>query len=199
MLEQPPNVAVADGLPLISPADLWAQLSIRGAVWDHTMLDARWLTAIGDFLVSGARTSRGRSDPLCTMSDLRTAAMRHRGKRGAKNLGLALPQIRRPVDSVKETFLRLGLVECGLPEPAVQVEVMTTAGLRHADLGYPHARVLLEYQGDVHRTSRRRWLEDLTRVQLLEDAGYRVMLVGDADIAPDCRALAARVRRALRA
>lgn len=66
--------------------------------------------------------------------------------------------------------------------------------------------MLLEYQGDEHRTSRRRWLSDLTRTQLLDDAGYRTILVGDADLVPmtdgddqsplRCPALAARVRRA---
>ena len=74
---------------------------------------------------------------------------------------------------------------------------MTAAGLRHADLGYPDARLLIEYHGDQHRTDRAQWLEDLTRRQLFEDAGYRVMEVGAADLTPNCHALAARVRRAL--
>ncbi|WP_146751989.1 hypothetical protein [Microbacterium sp. SMR1] len=83
--------------------------------------------------------------------------------RGARLLRGALDRARSPVDSPRESLLR----------------------------------VALEYQGDEHRTSRRRWLDDLTRVQLLEDAGYRVILVRAADLEDDARSLAARIRRAL--
>lgn len=86
----------------------------------------------------------------------------------------------------------------GLPEPDVQVPVVTREGVRHADLGYPGARVLLEYQGDEHRTSRERWLSDLRRIQLFQDAGYHVILVGAPDVDTHITALAGRVRRALR-
>lgn len=102
-----------------------------------------------------------------------------------------------PVDSVRETFLRLALTDAGLPEPTVQLRVPTAEGDRHADLGYPAAGLLLEYLGDAHRTSRRRWLDDLTRVQLFQDAGWDVMMIGAADLDPDPAALIERVRRKL--
>ncbi|HET8928020.1 MAG TPA: hypothetical protein VFN24_09390 [Microbacterium sp.] len=114
---------------------------------------------------------------------------------------LADPRIQpitpEPVDSVRETFLRLALTAGGLPEPVVQPKVATAMGDRHADLGYRDARLLLEYLGDAHRTSRRRWLEDLTRVQLFKDAGWDVMMIGAADLEPDPAPLVERVRRAL--
>ena len=75
--------------------------------------------------------------------------------------------------------------------------VETAEGRRHADLGYPSRKLLIEYQGEEHRSSRKRWLGDLTRVQLFQDAGYEVFLIGADDVDPDCSALAARVRRAL--
>lgn len=75
--------------------------------------------------------------------------------------------------------------------------MLTAAGIRHPDLGYLEARVLIEYQGDHHRTDRRQWREDLVRRQLFEDAGHRVIEVS-ADVFDDgCHALAQRVRRAL--
>lgn len=193
-------------LPVVSPAAVWAQLAMLGAVLfrdarypgdapRRSALSAEWLVAVGDFLVSGKREKSRR--PLCTIAELTRELAAHRGKRGAKALAWALERVRSPVDSSKETFLRLGLVEAGLPEPDVQVPVVTAGGLKHADLGYPDARVLIEYQGDEHRTSRRRWLDDLTRRQLFEDAGYLVIEVGADDMYPDCRALGRRVRRAL--
>ncbi|MFB7890799.1 hypothetical protein ACFC1I_01180 [Microbacterium sp. NPDC056044] len=56
---------------------------------------------------------------------------------------------------------------------------------------------MIEYQGDEHRSSRTRWLSDLERVQLFQDAGYEVFLIGADDVDPDCSALAARVGRFL--
>lgn len=191
-------------IPLVSPSTVWTQLAVPGALGRDTdsgyrrALSAEWLVAVGDYLVSGPRRPGGRH-PLCTVADLRAALTRHRGKRGAKALSLAIDRIRRPVDSSQETFLRLGLVAHGLPEPEVQLPVMTAEGLRHADLGYRDARVLLEYQGDHHRVDRRQWLEDLRRVQLFQDAGYRPMLVGARDLGDGLPALAGRVRRALHA
>lgn len=190
-------------LPLVAPAQVWTQLAVPGALGRDAATARRqslspdWLVAVGDYLVSGPR-SRGTRHPLCTLADLRAALARHRGKRGAKALAFAIDRIRRPVDSSRETFLRLGLVAHGLPEPEVQFPVMTADGLRHADLGYREARVLLEYQGDHHRVDRGQWLEDLQRVQLFQDAGFHPILVGARDLGPGLPALAGRVRRALR-
>ncbi|HWR85413.1 MAG TPA: hypothetical protein VN200_05420, partial [Rhodoglobus sp.] len=192
------QVQMFDLLPVVSPAEVWCQLPLRNAVTPGAVISHEWLVAAGDYLTTGRRRAGGKRDsPLCTIDDLRAAVGRRRS-RGVVDLRRALADVRSPVDSPYESLLRLGLVRWGLPEPQVQVPVQTTMGLRHADLGYPDARVLLEFQGDDHRTSRERWLEDLTRIQLFQDAGWHVILVGAADVEPDCAALAARVGRALR-
>lgn len=188
---------VLHGLPLADPAEVWCQLALRGAVRAGETLAEAWLVAAGDHLISGQRVTGGRTPPLATPVDLREVVDRLRGGRGAAMLSTALERLRGPVDSPRESLLRVGLVDAGLPEPRVQVPVRTSVGWRHADLGYPEHRLLIEYQGDEHRTSRARWLTDLTRVQLFQDAGYVVLLVGAADMDPDCTALAARIRRAL--
>lgn len=177
------------GLPVLSPADVWCQLS--------TLLSREWLVAVGDFLLSGERDDSGRRPPLCTMEDLVEALARHGRRRGAAALRWALVRLRWPVDSPRESMLRLALIASGLPEPEVQMAVQTAEGVRHGDLGYREARLVIEYQGDEHRTSRERWLRDLTRIQLIEDAGYRVILVGADDLRDGARALTARIRRIL--
>jgi len=191
-------VSLEHGLPLTSPADTWALLAtMTGARGGRVGRD--WLVAIGDFLVSGRRTRYGRAPALACFEDLVDSAVRHGSRRGAADLAWALTRVRSPVDSPPETFLRLGLVRSRLPEAEVQPEIMTRAGVRHPDLGYLEERVLLEYLGDVHRTDRETWLKDLERIQLFEDAGYRVIMVGGADLAPaGLAALSQRVRRALR-
>ena len=81
----------------------------------------------------------------------------------------------------------------------MQPAIPTADGVRHPDLGYLAERTLIEYLGDVHRTDRDTWRKDLTRVQLFQDAGYDVILVGADDITAEAMpALAARVRRAIR-
>jgi hypothetical protein len=181
--------------PLTTPPETWVHL----ATLTRRELPLEWLVAAGDFLISGTRLRGGaRTAPLATMDQLIRSVSRHGSGRGARVLDRALPLLRAPVDSPRETLLRLGLIRAGLPEPVVQPGIRTTAGIRHPDLGYLRERVLLEYLGDVHRSDRRRWLDDLTRVQLFEDAGYRVILVGANDLLPaGLAALAVRVRRAL--
>lgn len=189
-------------IPLVSASEVWVQLAVPGSTGVDAETGAKrrlsreWLTAVGDYLLTGPKVDGARR-PLCTVAELTESVARRRRARGVVDLTWALDMVRAAVHSPKETEVRLGLVACGLPEPDVQVPVMTSAGLRHADLGYPGARLLIEYHGDQHRTDRVQWLEDLTRRQLFEDAGYRVMEVGAADLKPNCHALAARVRRAL--
>lgn len=187
------------GLPVTTPADTWALLATMSARRGGG-LSREWLVAVGDFLLSGRRVRYGREPALATRAELAAAVRRHGSRRGAVALRWALERLRDPVDSPPETFLRLGLVEAGLPEPAVQPSIPTRAGLRHPDAGYLDERVLLEYLGDVHRVDPDTWRRDLTRVQLFEDAGYRTILVGADDLTPDgLPALARRVHRALRA
>ena len=183
------------GVPLVAPHEAWCQLA---ALPRGEQLSEYRLIAAADFLLSGAYHPKTETwTPLCTPDQLQAAVDRRRGQRGAKSMRAALGRARHPVGSVMETFLRLGLVDHGLPEPDLQIPIATAAGVLHADLGYPQARLLIEYQGDEHRLSRRRWLRDLTRVQLFEDAGFRTILVGAGDVLPDCTALASRIERAL--
>lgn len=182
-------------VPVVAAAEVWGQLAVPGSVAPRRALTPEWLVAVGDALVTPQR--RANRQALSTIDELRAVAARRAGTRGVTSLVWAIDRIRMGAESPKETELRLGLIAGGLPEPETQVPVMTSAGLRHADLGYPEQRVLLEYQGDEHRASRVRWLEDLTRRQLFEDAGYRVIEVGAHDLWPTCAPLVARVRRAL--
>ncbi|UUT34428.1 hypothetical protein [Microbacterium elymi] len=186
---------VRGGLPIVAAHEAWCQLA---ALPPEDALGEEWLVAVADHLLSGTYDGR-RWHPLCTAKQLADAVARRGRGRGTRVMRAALARARHPVGSAMETLLRLGLVDRGLPEPDVQVPVATPVGVLHADLGWPRARLLIEYQGDEHRVSRSRWLKDLTRVQMFEDAGYKTLLVGHDDISPDCTALAARISRALAA
>lgn len=101
------------------------------------------------------------------------------------------------MDSFAETQSRLLLVRHRLPEPLTDCCVEVSGGvILHSDLGYPDARIALEYEGDEHRTDRQRWMRDIRRRELMEDAGWRVVRVVQADL-DDPAALIARIRRLL--
>lgn len=186
------------GIPVVDPVEVWRQLAVRGVVEAGVDVGFEWLVAAGDFLVSGApRPSGGRTPALVTLKTLTSATDACAGRRGGRRLREACALVRVGADSPRESILRMHLIGAGLPEPTIQVPVETERGTLHSDLGYPAARLLIEYQGDEHRKSRRRWLSDLTRVQLFQDAGYTVLLVGADDVDDGAEALIARVRRHL--
>jgi hypothetical protein len=156
---------------------VWCQLA--------TQLGLDDLIAAGDAFVSGERVRGGfRTVPWCSIGDLRAAVDRHRPARGTAKLDAALPSVRAGVDSRRETLLRLLIVRCGYPEPEVGFGVDIGGGVvLHPDLSYPGRKVAIEYEGDEHRTDRRRWADDIARVRALEAAGWRVLRVTAADLA----------------
>lgn len=180
------------GLPVVSAPDSFCQL---GAV-----LSREDLVAVGDSFVTGRRVGGVRQAGQCTLDELRSAAARHRAKRGAARVGWALDRVRVGADSRPETRLRLLLTAARLPEPQTDVEVNVGDGLvLHPDLAYPRKRVALEYEGDGHRTDATTWRRDITRRELFEAADWRVIRVTSDDVFAQPATFVSRVRRILAA
>ncbi|MEO7121569.1 MAG: DUF559 domain-containing protein [Lacisediminihabitans sp.] len=122
-----------------------------------------------------------------------------KGQNGAAALRAALPSVRLRVRSPRETLLRLLLVAAGLPEPEINFWIYSDHGefLTESDLVYAKEKVVIEYEGDHHRTDLRQWRKDIARREALEDAGWRVIRVSadDMDRYPD--RLITRIRKAL--
>jgi hypothetical protein len=170
-----PRIVLHGGLPIIAPADAWCQLASGLSVYD--------LVAVGDAIVTGARRGEVRAPALATMDGLVEAASRWGRRRGAATIADALPRIRVGAESRKETHLRLTLVDSGLPEPLPNRPVRLASGSTvHPDLAYPERRIAFEYLGDIHRTDRRRWQEDLRRRRDLQAAGWSVIEVTADDL-----------------
>ncbi|HZJ40470.1 MAG TPA: hypothetical protein VFD20_05940, partial [Demequina sp.] len=180
------------GFRVCDPVSVWCQLSTRLGFYD--------LVAAGDYLVSGRIIDGGREAPLATIAELRAGVTRHFGRRGAKNLREAIGLVRTGVDSRPETWLRLILVDDGLPEPVVNEAVLDAEGRRlgKPDLAYPWARLLFEYEGDEHRISRERFRGDITRRETFEADRWRVIRVVPDDVFTNRRAFLLRVRRVIR-
>jgi hypothetical protein len=101
-----------------------------------------------------------------------------------------------PAESPMETRLRWLLIQAGLPHPEVQADLRDAEGrfVGRADLYYPSARLVVEFDGANHRD---RLVEDNRRQNLIINAGFRMLRFTAADIHQRQDLVAAQVRRAL--
>lgn len=100
----------------------------------------------------------------------------------AMRLGLGrFDELAEPAESPMETRLRWLLLDAGLPRPEVQRNLHDGDGgfVGRADLYYPQARLVIEYDGTNHRE---RLTEDNRRQNLLVRAGYRLLRFTAADL-----------------
>lgn len=126
--------------------------------------------------------------------DVESLLRRYGAVRGARQLRDLLPLVDAGSASPKESWLRLLLIDGGLPVPQTQIPILDgdfpTAFL---DMGWRKIKLAVEYDGDQHRTDRRQYVKDLRRLPLLASLGWEVIRV----IAEDRPAeILARVREA---
>ncbi len=120
-----------------------------------------------------------------------------RGARLARRAcGLVLPR----VDSPMETRVRLLFVLGGLPCPEPGAEILDEFGhwVATVDLRYGAQKLVVEYDGDLHRTSRRKWRHDLYVRDRLRRLGWEVIVLCADDLFARRRDTLWRVRSALR-
>jgi len=128
--------------------------------------------------------------------DLDELVSRYPGSRGVRQLQQVLPLVDAGAQSPKETWLRLLLIDDGLPTPTTQIPVIDDGYvIAYLDLGWKRYMVAVEYDGEQHRTSRRQYVRDIRRSELLEEQGWTVIRVV-ADDSPV--SVLRRVRDALR-
>lgn len=96
----------------------------------------------------------------------------------------ASPWVRERVDSVTETDVRLMLLFARLPEPDVNVDILSECGdfLARGDLPYPEFKVLVEYDGWHHERDAQQRQKDHLRRERLEAEGWRVIVITAADL-----------------
>jgi hypothetical protein len=163
----------------------------------RTMLDVAHAMPDDDLVVIGDHVARIRGGVQDLWDEI-DRCPRHRQRRRVR---WALRRVRVGVDSPQETRLRLAIVRCGLPEPMVDVPVRDAGGgwIGQADVGYRRARVAIQYEGDVHRSTPRRWRQDIARDEAFVEVGWRVLRATADDVrwpSAFCRRLAAALAAA---
>ncbi len=168
----PQDTGVAARLPVTSPVRTWCDLG--------SILTVRELVVVGDFLIS-------RRNPLATIGMLASAAETRRGRRGGPRLVAAVPLLNERTESPAESIVRTVLAQAGLPAMDVNVDFYAPPGcfLARPDIRFPEYRLIVEYEGDGHRTDRGQWRKDFRRTARLQLAGETVLRVGADHLADE--------------
>lgn len=134
-----------------------------------------------------------RAAPFAT-PDVQRLIDRYGPVRGVRQLRELLPLVDAGAESLRESRLRLLLVDNGFPRPQTQIEVRTADGfLAVLDMGWRDLRLAVEYDGAQHQTERAQYLKDRRRLPMLAGLDWEVITVVNED---SSREVAARVYEA---
>lgn len=118
--------------------------------------------------------------------DVLLLAKQYRGARGVKMLKKLLPLVDGGAASPRESWLRLIYIDAGLPKPRTQIPILEDGTiLRTVDMGWEEFKVVSEYDGDQHRTSRSQYVKDQRVIPQIERLGWFVSRVIKEDRRPE--------------
>lgn len=177
---RPLDVVRKGPVPVTSPARTWRDLA--------GILELPALLAATDQIVNG----------LASRRELQAELVRRPRGRGCARARLVLPIANPLAESPMESVLRWLIHEGGLPMPELQFPVRDAGGVvvAAADMAWPEHKVLVEFDGDVHR-QRRTFVEDRRRQNRLVAAGWIILRFTSADVYGDPEGVLAQIRRAL--
>jgi very-short-patch-repair endonuclease len=160
------EIEIVAGIPVTSPA----RTAIDLGCWYPTM------TAVAAI------------DALARATDIKAAdaellAQRYAGRRGITRARQAVGLFDAGAQSPKESWLRVVLIEQGLPRPQTQIPVCDEFGsmIAYLDMGWEDVKVAVEYDGDHHRSDRTQYDWDIGRLEMLQRRGWIVVRVVAGD------------------
>ena len=173
------EIQLVAGLPVTSPA----RTALDIACWYPTMTAVAGIDALA------------RATELKAV-DVDLLARGYAGRRGIMLARKAVDLFDPGAQSPKESWLRIVLIEAGLPRPQTQIPVLNEFGSAFADLdmGWETVKVAVEYDGEQHRNDRRQYTWDVRRLETLECLGWIVIRVVAGDPPAE---IVGRVRAAL--
>ena len=180
----------------VAPTDITSRHTVRHTTAARTWIDLATQLPVEDLVAVGDYFVHWRS-PLCTVEDLRSRTIARQGHRGFRTACRAVELLDPRAESRRESHLRVILTLAGLSGFAVNYVVISSQTGRDVrlDLAFPRQKLVLEYQGDYHRTAQQ-WRKDMTRRTRLEADGWYVMELNVDDLANPIE-LVARIRRVL--
>ena len=102
--------------------------------------------------------------------------------------------------SPAESRTRLIFEDARLPTPELNMDIRDPMGkfVANVDFAFPRFRLVVEYEGDHHRTDREQFRRDIERIESLSALGWRVVRLVAAHVYVDPGEAVRRVREALR-
>jgi uncharacterized protein DUF559 len=159
------EIVTVDGLPVTTPA--------------RTAFD------IGRF--QKRSMALGRLDALMRVApfadeEVAMLMRRYGPVRGIRQLRALLPLVDAGAASLKESWLRLLLIDNGFPIPETQIPVLDgDEPFAFLDMGWRDIQLAVEYDGDQHRTDRPQYVKDARRIPRIERRGWQVIRVINED------------------
>jgi hypothetical protein len=129
----------------------------------------------------------GRLDALMraapfTAEDVATLMSRYGPVRGVRQLRELLSMVDPGAASLKESWLRLLLIDNGFPIPETQIPVFDgDEPFAFLDMGWRELHLAVEYDGEQHRTDRPQYVKDARRIPKIERLGWQVIRVLNED------------------
>jgi hypothetical protein len=119
----------------------------------------------------------------CTRDDLRRAAQRQSGRRGIVAVRGLLTLAAPGAESPMESEARLAMIDGGLPEPALQYEVVGVEGQTwRLDFAWPEYAVAAEYDGVAWHSGPDAFFRDRRRYSALQDLGWVIVSIVAEDV-----------------
>jgi hypothetical protein len=117
------------------------------------------------------------------VEDVLRVAESHPRSPGLRCLEAAVELVDPGAQSPRESYLRLLLVDAGLPRPQTQIPVLGVDRIPFAylDMGWQEWLVAVEYDGDQHRSDRRQYVKDIRRAERLQEMGWTIVRVVSED------------------
>jgi very-short-patch-repair endonuclease len=167
-------------LPVTTPERTWRDLA--------AVVGPAALLAVTDQLL----------DVWCSAADLERQLAGRPSGRGSARARAVLPVADARAESPMESVLRWLLHDAGLPPPVLQHRVRDAAGvvLGRADLAWPDRKLLVEFDGKIHREGDV-FVNDLRRQNRLIAAGWTILRFSSADVLGHPAQVVAAVRAAL--
>ncbi|WP_271178586.1 DUF559 domain-containing protein [Leifsonia poae] len=178
------SLRIRSGLRVPQAVEVWCELA--------SLLEGDDLVCAGDALLR-------RKNPLTEPDALRMAVEAATDRPRVDRLRRALRLIRPRTDSPMETRLRLALIRARLPEPGVNIAILDSRDsfIGFGDLVYTGARVVVEYDGDHHRSDPAQYSADVDRHWRMQNAGWQLVRLDRAHLRNNAHEAVNRVRQAL--
>lgn len=167
-----------------------ASRSPAGIIVRNERIDADEITEVAGMLVTTpARTALdlarhlprakavGHVDALLRATripivDIERLSERHPRARGLPRARQTIALADGGAQSPRETWLRLLLIDAGLPRPHTQIRVSEGFSEAFLDMGYPEPMVGIDYDGSIHSSDRARYVHDIGRAEMIERRGW---------------------------